>query len=196
MEYVCVFGASSNKIPAKYIAEAERTGRAIAASGRGMVFGAGAHGLMGAAARGVKAGGGRVTGVIPERLNRPGIAFAGCDELIVTATMHERKAEMERRAAAFIALPGGIGTLEELLEVMTLTQLGYLKKPVVLINQDGFFDELLRQIARCADEGFTNALHAALVFPAADGAAALEYINSYIPAELPDKIQEVLNDAG
>lgn len=196
MEYVCIFGASSNSVDAAYIEEAERTGRAIARSGRGLVFGAGAHGLMGAAARGVKAEGGRVVGVIPEKLNVPGIAFADCDELIVTATMHERKATMEELACAFIALPGGLGTFEELLEALTLKQLGYFNKPIAVVNGSGYYTKLLEQIDRAVDDGFTLAAHREVFRAVANGREAVEYIDSYVPAELPDKIRGVLDNAG
>ena len=140
MQNVCIFAASSPKLARHYIDAAFALGAALAENGIGLVFGGGRTGLMGACARGVQAKGGRITGVIPKKLNVPGIAFEHCDELIVTEDMHTRKATMERLSGAYIALPGGIGTLEELLEVLTLNQLGYLSAPVVIFNQNGYYD--------------------------------------------------------
>ena len=146
MAGICIFAASSPNIDDKYIAAAESFGRCLAEHGFDLIFGGGRTGLMGACARGVKAAGGKAIGVIPKKLNQPGIAFEHCDELIVTADMHERKATMERLSSAYIALPGGVGTLEELMEVLTLNQLGYIEAPVVVFDQDGFYDSLLKQL--------------------------------------------------
>lgn len=111
---------------------------------------------MGAAARGAYSAGGKIIGVIPEKLNIPGIYFEHCTERIQTATMHERKQLMESRSDAFVALSGGFGTLEELLEVLTLKQLGYHNLPVIIVNINGFYDPLIAQFERCVAEGFTD----------------------------------------
>ena len=134
MRYACIFGASCPNVAKGYLDAAFAAGALLAERGLGMVFGGGNTGLMGAAARGVKSAGGRLIGVIPEKLNQPGIAYPHCDQLIVTPDMHTRKAKMEALSFGFLALPGGFGTLEELLEVITLNQLGYLQAPVVLLN--------------------------------------------------------------
>ena len=122
---VCVFSASSEAVDLAYFDAATQLGRGIAEAGWSMIFGGGMTGLMGATARAVHAQGGRVIGVIPDGLNRPGVAYEAADELIVTETLRERKAIMDARSDAFIALPGGFGTLEEIIETMALRQLRY-----------------------------------------------------------------------
>ena len=171
---------------------AHRLGSLLAENGLSMVFGGGDAGLMGAAARGVREGGGRIIGVIPEKLNRPGIAYPECDELIVTPTMHSRKAKMEELSDGFVALPGGFGTLEEILEVIALKQLGYLDAPIVLLDQDGFYSKLLGQMRHCIDENFTDPAFGKLYFAAATPEEAVHALLNYVPSQLPDKIQEVL----
>lgn len=143
-KWLCVYCASSDRLEEKYRAAATRTGEEIARRGWGLVYGGGKTGLMGAVARAVKAGGGRVVGVIPEFMKARELEFTEADELISVLTMRERKMLMETRADAFLALPGGWGTLEELLEILTLAHLEVLRKPIVILNQDGFYDELLR----------------------------------------------------
>jgi len=112
---------------------------------------------MGAVARGVKSGGGRVVGVIPEFMKLRELEFTEADELITVLTMRERKMLMETRADAFLALPGGWGTMEELMEILTLAHLEVLRKPVVLLNQDGFYDDLLRFNEKIVAEKFMHA---------------------------------------
>lgn len=192
MENICVFGASSSRIDQAYIDCASDVGRLLAQNGLGLVFGGGRTGLMGAAARAVSAHGGRVTGVIPEKLNRPGIAYENCDELIVTATMHERKAKMEGLSDGFIVLPGGYGTLEELFEVLTLNQLSYLCAPVVILNVNGYYDAIVKQLFSCVDEGFTHPACLSLFQSAATAEEAVAYILSYKPPDLPDKMEDAL----
>ena len=118
---VCVFAASSNAVDRIYTEAARRLGTGLAKHGYTLVYGGGNNGLMGSMARAAHAQGGRVVGVIPDRLRGLELAYEGCDELIVTADLRRRKGVMERRADAFIALPGGFGTLEETLEILTWT---------------------------------------------------------------------------
>ena len=136
---ICVFGAASNEIDKQYIDRVEEVCKALGERGHELVFGAGANGLMGAAARGMKAGGGKITGVIPEFFRAETIEeiYSECDELIFTETMQERKKTMEDHADAFIVVPGGIGTFEEMFEVLTLKQLGRHSKPIVFYNIAG-----------------------------------------------------------
>jgi uncharacterized protein (TIGR00730 family) len=141
---LCVYCGSSDRLEARYAATAARMGEEIARRGWGLVYGGGKTGLMGAVARAVKGGGGRVVGVIPEFMKARELEFTEADELVTVLTMRERKMLMETRADAFLALPGGWGTLEELLEILTLAHLEVLRKPIVILNQDGFYDELLR----------------------------------------------------
>lgn len=140
---LCLFGAASSAVPEVYIKQTELLGERMAAHGHRLIFGAGATGMMGAAARGVKSGGGYITGAAPRFFDRPGVLTPLCDELIFTETMDERKTIMESRADGFIIAPGGIGTLDEFFEVLTLRSLGQLEKPLALYNIAGYFDTLL-----------------------------------------------------
>lgn len=126
----------------------------MARRGWALVYGGGKTGLMGAVARGAKGAGGRVIGVIPEFMKAKELAFDEADELITVITMRERKMLMETRADAFLALPGGWGTLEEIMEILTLKQVDVLHKPVVLFNQDGYYDELLAFFERMIRDKF------------------------------------------
>ena len=147
---------------------------------------------MGACARGVQAKGGCITGVIPKKLNVPGIAFEHCDELIVTEDMHTRKATMERLSGAYIALPGGIGTLEELLEVLTLNQLGYLSAPVVIFNQNGYYDALIGQLRACVEQEFADASCLRLFAVADTPEEAVRALQAFELPELPNKIKDAI----
>jgi hypothetical protein len=140
---ICVFSSSSDAVAPHYLAAATELGMVLATSGLTLVYGGGRVGLMGAVARSVHAHGGRVVGVIPGFLRRHEVAYEEADELIVTRDLRERKAIMEERADAFVALPGGFGTLEEILEILTLKQLATHAKPVVFLNTEQFFDPLL-----------------------------------------------------
>ena len=151
---VCLYGASSNEIDAKYILATEALGEALARDGHSMVYGAGGAGLMGAAARGMTRGGGRIVGVVPEFLKVDGILYEHCDEMVYTETMRQRKQEMEERSDAFIVTPGGIGTYEEFFEIYTLKQLGRHQKPIVLYNIDGFFNRLFDILTGLVRDGF------------------------------------------
>lgn len=196
MENICIFAASSAALEEKYIHAAYTLGRLFAEKGFGLVFGGGRTGLMGACARGVKEAGGRAIGVIPERLNVPGIPYEGCDELIVTRDMHERKARMESMSMGYVALPGGFGTLEELMEVLTLNQLGYLKAPVVILNQDGFYQQLIAQLNTFVKRGFTNQAYLGLFTVAQTPEEAVEQLTRFRLPDLPDKIKEAVKDHG
>lgn len=151
---LCVYCASSDRLEARYYEAATAVGAEIGRQQWQLVYGGGKTGMMGAVARGVKSGGGRVIGVIPDFMKARELEFTEADELISVLTMRERKMLMETRADAFLALPGGWGTLEELLEILTLAHLEVLKKPIVILNQDGFFDDLLRFNERIIAEKF------------------------------------------
>lgn len=189
---VCVFGASHSAIPAVYIDFARELGMRLADAGHGIVFGAGRTGLMGAVARGAHARGGEIIGVIPKKLNVEGIYFEHCTERIETPTMHQRKATMEELSDCFIALSGGFGTIEELMEVITLKQLGYHNKPIVIVNINGFYDYLLMQLKRCVDEGFTNQMFLQLFSVADSIDGVIRGLEAKEDIQLPDKIAEVL----
>ena len=151
---LCVYCASSDRIDPKYAAAAEQLGHELVAHGYGLVYGGGKTGLMGAVARAVKSRGGRVVGVIPEFMKARELAFDAADELVSVVTLRERKLLMETRADAFVTLPGGFGTLEEIMEILTLRQLDVVKKPCVIFNQDGFYDDLIRLFERMLAEKF------------------------------------------
>lgn len=178
---ICVYAASSETVPVAYRVAAEQLGALIARRGYRLIYGAGQVGLMGELARAVHAHGGHVTGVIPERLRTLELAYEEADELIVTETMRERKAIMEARADAFIALPGGFGTLEELIEVLVLKQLRYHDKPIVALNVDGAFDELFAFFHRLRKEQLIKASHFDLYHVAHDAEAALAHLVDYVP---------------
>lgn len=192
MANICIFAASSPNIDNKYIKAAEQFGRCLAEHGYGLVFGGGRTGLMGACARGVKAAGGKITGVIPEKLNQPGIPFEYCDELIVTKDMHERKATMEKLSSGFVTLPGGVGTLEELLETLTLNQLGYIDAPVVIFDQDGFYAGLFKQFEMLVDQGFMRGECLSLFARAHTPEETVDKLINFKRAKLPDKIKEAV----
>lgn len=154
---IAVFGASSSSMDAAYYEAAREMGALIARSGRAMLFGGGDTGVMGAVARGAHSAGGKVIGVIPEALNLPGIAYPECDELIVTRDLRDRMAKMAELSDAFCVTPGGFGTLYELFEVITLNQLRYMMKPVILLNTRGYYDGMAEMFEtmyreRCARE--------------------------------------------
>ena len=154
---LCVYCSSSDRLDPKYAAAAELLGHELVARGFGLVYGGGKTGLMGAVARAVKARGGHVVGVIPEFMKACELAFDEADELVTVVTLRERKLLMEARADAFVALPGGFGTLEEIMEILTLRQLDVVKKPCVFFNQDGFYDDLIRLFERMLAEKFFKA---------------------------------------
>lgn len=156
MSSICVYCSSSNAIADTYPPVAEALGRAIARRGHTLVYGGGAVGLMGVLAKAAHDAGGAVTGVIPSKLqDREGIAYEA-DNLIVTETMRERKGIMFRKSDAFIVLPGGFGTVEEFMEVLTLKQLGYHDHPIAILNVDGFFDTLLDFFEELRDGRFAR----------------------------------------
>ena len=151
---ICVFCGSHVGARPAYAESATRLGASLAKRGIGLVYGGASVGLMGAVADAVLAGGGEVHGVIPGGLAAKEIAHDGLTRLHVVGTMHERKALMERLADGFIALPGGFGTFEEILEIMTWTQLGLHRKPAGFLNVGGYYDALLSQIRKGLSEGF------------------------------------------
>lgn len=180
---ICIFGAASAHIDKKYIDEVEKLGKKMAKRGHSLVFGCGGTGLMGAAARGVKRGGGKIHGVIPEFFREEGIEilYDDCDRVTYTKTMAERKTIMEDDADAFIIVPGGIGTFEEFFEVLTLKQLGRHSKGMAIFNIDGYYDDLERFMQSVTEKKFiTNKCYEMYAyFPSAD--EVLNYLENYVP---------------
>jgi uncharacterized protein (TIGR00730 family) len=151
---ICVYCGSGDGKGQVYLAAAEALGRDMAKRGIGLVYGGGSLGLMGQVARGVLAGGGKVTGIIPHFLQSKEKMLKEVQELILVDDMHQRKQLMFERADAFVALPGGIGTLEELVEQLTWAQLGRHNKPIVLANINGFWSPFLKLLGHMRDESF------------------------------------------
>lgn len=154
---LCVYCGSRHGARAAYTAAARALGSAIGAAGWQLVYGGGRVGLMGEVADAALAAGGRVVGVITDALMKREVGHTGLSELLVVPTMHARKQRMAEQADAFIALPGGIGTLEELYEVWTWRQLGYHDQPIGLLNVAGYYDALLQFMDRAVSEGFLDA---------------------------------------
>ncbi|MEK7943401.1 TIGR00730 family Rossman fold protein [Pigmentiphaga sp. YJ18] len=159
MDAVCVYcGASAGNDP--FFADVARDfGRAVAGRGMRLVYGGGSVGLMGHVANAALEAGGQVTGVIPERLWEKEVGHKGLTDMYVVPTMHARKARMVELSDAFVALPGGFGTLDELFEVLTWQQIGYHSKPVGLLNANGYYDALLAFARHAHEQGFVRAVH-------------------------------------
>ena len=191
---ICVFGASSSRVAGEYFDAAYRVGELIAQAGCRMIFGAGDAGLMGAAARGCTNAGGSVIGVIPEKLNKKGIYFEGCAQRIETRTMHERKETMEELAGGFIALAGGYGTIEEFMEALTLKQLSYFDKPIVLLNTLGYYNSLIAQLEDCIAGGFTSPGFRGLYAVCDTPEEAVEYCVGYRGMSIRDKLMDAVRD--
>ena len=156
---VCVYSASSTKIAPVYFAVAEELGHLLASKGINLINGAGSIGLMAATSNATLASGGTVTGVIPRFMIEQGWHHTGLTQLIETETMHERKHLMAEMSDGIIALPGGCGTLEELLEIITWKQLGLYLTPIVVLNIDEYFNPLLEMLQKAIDENFMRPEH-------------------------------------
>lgn len=159
LKTICVFCGSNPGVNGSYIEAASELGHLLAREDIGLIFGGGMTGLMGALADAVLAEGGEATGVIPNSMNVPRVVHERVTELVVVDTMHTRKATMARLADAFIALPGGLGTFEELFETLTWSQLGYQPKPIGILNVEGYYDPLVELIDHAVVNGFVTARH-------------------------------------
>jgi TIGR00730 family protein len=181
-ESVCVFCGSSAGAHPEYREAAAALGREVARRGITLIYGAGNIGLMGTVADAALAAGGRVVGVIPQSLVEWEVAHEGLTERYITHSMHERKAMMADRADAFLALPGGLGTFEELCEILTWNQLGLMRKPVGLLNVRGYYDGLLGLLDHAVRERFLRPEHRALLLDEpSDPARLLDRLEAYQP---------------
>lgn len=173
---ICLFGASSQQASLPYYDKVFALGKAMADRRIGLVFGGGAAGLMGAACRGAAEENGEIIGVAPRFFDKEGVLFDRCSKMIFTDTMRQRKQQMEDLSDGFIIVPGGIGTLEEFFEILTLRQLDRHQKPIAILNIAGYYDSLLALLDHVAAEGFTDraALEAVSVF--SEPEALLDYM--------------------
>ena len=176
---ICIYGSASNDIEKIYIEKTEELAKKLAKKGHSLVFGAGANGLMGAAARGFYSEKAKIVGVVPKFFNVDGILFENCDEMIRTDTMRQRKQIMDDLAEAFITTPGGIGTYEEFFEIITLKQLGQSKKPLVLYNINGYFEPLRTLLENCVKGGFMPEASLDLCFFSDSMDDIIDYIENY-----------------
>jgi len=187
---ICVYAGSRSDVADEYVQAAQDLGGAIAGSGRRLVYGGGRRGLMGVVADSALAAGGEVVGIIPRQLHRVEVTHHGVTELLVVESMHERKQLMADRSDAFVALPGGIGTLEELVEVWTWTQLGYHTKPCGLLNPRGYYDGLIAFFDHAVAEGFLAQQGRDLLFVSRDPVDLLAQLDAARPPRHPRLVDQ------
>jgi uncharacterized protein (TIGR00730 family) len=188
---ICVFSSSSNAIADVYVNEAIDLAKLIGQSNSCLINGGSNVGLMEVITREAGKCGAKTIGVIPEKLRDFNLASVHAHEIIVSGDMMERKAKMRELSDSFIALAGGFGTLEEILEVITLKQLGYHHKAIVFINTNGFYDDLFRQFEKSYEEKFAKENYRKLYFIAQNALEAMEYLRNYKPEDTVDKWFEV-----
>lgn len=184
---ITVFSSSSDAIDPAFFEVARELGSAIGERAHTLIYGGTNVGLMGAVACAAREAGGQVVGVIPKYLAERGIGYDGCHELLETADLRERKGVMETRADAFVVLPGGFGTLEEMVEIITLKQLQQHKKAVVILNANGFYDPLRTLFEHFYEQRFAKEASRDLYYFAESVSDVLEYLDSYVPTVVPSK---------
>ena len=197
---LCVFSSSSNAIPEIYFEEARKLGQLVGESDWNLIYGGANVGLMHACAESAREYGSKTVGIIPELIHAHRLSNPNDHEQIITPNMRERKYLMRKRSDAFVALPGGFGTLEEILEVITLKQLNYHNKAVVFINTNGYYDSLLEQFEKSYRETFAKESYRQMYFVTSNSVEAVHYLLQYQPAEplskwfiVPDKENENKN---
>ncbi|PWL48324.1 MAG: TIGR00730 family Rossman fold protein [Clostridiales bacterium] len=183
---ICVYGAASTELAEYYLRDAFLLGKSLADKGIGLVFGGGATGVMGELARGAAAGGGEIIGVSPQFFQADGVLYDHCTQLIYTETMRQRKQKMEELADAFIMLPGGMGTLEEFFEILTLKQLGRHTKSIAVLNTHGYYDALQVWMEQAIAEGFMREACRTLYFISNRIEDVLQYV--CVEQEQPPRI--------
>jgi len=181
MKSICVYCGSSDKVNSEYITAAHNLGAVIASRGVQLIYGAGSTGLMGALANGSLENGGEVIGVLPKIFNTLNLAHQGLTRLEIVEDMHQRKARLAELADAFVAMPGGFGTLEELFEILTWAQIGLHQKPVGLLNIRQYFNPLIEMINQANAEGFIYQEHQALFTAADDPHVLLDALSNHKP---------------
>ncbi len=187
MKTICVFCSSSDDLKKEYYNLAKDLGILLAKEHYSLIHGAGSIGLMGTLMQTASKLGVKITGVVPERLNRKNIVNDKYQKLIITPDMKERKEYMRKNSDAFIILPGGFGTIEELMETLTLKQLKYHSKPIVIINYNGFYDNLIKMFDVLYYENFTNKSYKNLYYICDNTKDAIDYIKNYVHTNIYDK---------
>lgn len=176
---ICIYGAASNEIDKSFIHAGENLGRALAKRHHSLVFGGGAKGMMGAVARGAYEIGTKIVGIAPEFFNVDGALFEHCDEMMKTQTMRERKMLLEQHSDAFVVTAGGIGTFEEFFEILTLRSLDRHKKPISILNTNGYYDNLLEFLSVGVKQNFLREDNLNLYFVSDDVDEILSYLENY-----------------
>lgn len=180
---ICVYGAASKTISAKHVENIEKLGKVLAQRGHSLVFGGGANGAMGAAARGARDGKAKkIIGVIPKFFNVDGVLFKECTDVIYTDTMRQRKKVLEDSSDAFIVAPGGIGTFDEFFEILSLKQLSRMNKPIVIYNSLGYYDPLIEMLNVAIEGNFMSEKNLELFKTTADVDELFDYIENYDPS--------------
>lgn len=187
MKNICVYCSSSSAVSQDYFREAFNMGKCIGENNYTLVYGGVSVGLMGEIAHSVYINGGKIISVIPESIKNKGITYDKADFIIYTKSLRERKAVMEYKSDAFIALPGGFGTLEEVMEILTLKQLQLHNKPVIFINTNGFYDNLLGFFNTIYKENFAKSVYQNLYSIVSDAESAIKVLQNYDPVELGSK---------
>ncbi len=188
---VCVFASSCNYLDETYYEAAKELGTLLAEADMDLVYGGSCLGLMWACAQKVKENGGRITGVMPEKLHEMDVFSDYCDEFFLTPCMRSRKAKMDELSDALIALPGGFGTLEELSEMIVQKQLGYNQKAIVILNTNGFYDKLLDFFEEIINQKFANKKAQNLYFVANTPQVAIDYLKNYSPSDNSVKKEDI-----
>ena len=186
---ICVYGAASDQLADIYKKAGEALGEEMARRGHRLIFGGGASGMMGASARGVSKGGGHIISVAPSFFDIDGVLFPECDEYIFTDTMRERKQKLEDLSDGFVVTPGGIGTFDEFFEILTLRQLNRHKKPIAILNTEGYYGFMLAMMRNAADQHFMTPLNFDLFFVSDRIEEVLDYLEN--PGDIYHGISEL-----
>lgn len=176
---ICVYGAASDEIDRSYLEAGEKLGREMSRRSHSLIFGGGAKGMMGAVARGMSENNGYLKGIVPHFFNVDGALYEKCNEMIKTQTMRERKKLMEESSDAFIVTPGGIGTFEEFFEILTLRSLDRHKKPIAILNTNGYYNDLLRFLKNGVEQNFLREGNLELFYVSDDISALLDFLENY-----------------
>ena len=174
---ICIYGSAQDEIDIAFRNAGECLGKELALAGHTLIFGGGACGMMGAVARGMRKYGGKIIGISPEFFNVDGVLFEDCTEMIYTADMRSRKEKLEDMADAIIVTPGGIGTMDEFFETMSLKQLKIIDKPLVIFNIDGFYDNLIALLENSTNKRFIAKEDLDMYFVSDDISKIMEYLN-------------------